>query len=78
MPAWAEVSGQSTSLKRDVVVFDGGDNEIKAGCALTLIFEGAVADFAKAMKEHGAREHIASLAIVKSGARPPTQGGALI
>ena len=54
---------------------DGGDGEIEAGGAVALVFEGAVADFAEAMEEHGAREGVARLALVEAGVGPPAQGG---
>ncbi len=46
---------------------DGGDGEIEAGGAIALIFESPVADFAEAVKEHGAREGIACFALVEPG-----------
>src|SRR5208337_1828105 len=54
---------------------DGGDSEVEAGDAVALVLEGAVADFAEAMKEHGARERIARLALVEARVGPSPQGG---
>ena len=33
---------------------DGGDAEIETRSAIALVFEGPIADFAKAVEEHGA------------------------
>ena len=52
---------------------DGRDDEIEARCSIALIFEGAVADFAKAMKEHRPGERVARLSLVEARVRPPPQ-----
>ena len=51
----------------------GGDGEIEAGRPVFLIFEGPVADFAEAMKEHRPGERVARLALVEAGVGPPPQ-----
>jgi hypothetical protein len=51
----------------------GRDGEVEAGSPISLIFEGAVTDFAEAMKEYRPGERVASLTFVESGARPPPQ-----
>ena len=52
---------------------DGGDGEVEAGCAVALVFEGAVTDFAEAVEEHGAFEGVVRLALVEPGIGSPTQ-----
>jgi hypothetical protein len=54
---------------------DGGDGEVEAGGAVALIFEGAVADFAETVEEHGPREGMVRLALVEAGVRASPQGG---
>ena len=54
---------------------NGGDGEIEAGGAVALVFEGPVADFAEAMKEHGARQRVPRFAFVEAGVGPPAQSG---
>ena len=41
--------------------------EIEAGGAVALVFEGAVANFAVAMKEQGPGERVARLTLVQPG-----------
>ena len=52
---------------------DGGDEEVEAGSAMLLVFEGAVADFAETMQEDGARQAVARLALVEFTARIAAQ-----
>ena len=52
---------------------DSGDGEIEARSPVSLIFEGAVTDFAETMKEHRPGERVARLALVESGVRSPPQ-----
>jgi hypothetical protein len=52
---------------------DGGDGEVEARGPVALVFEGTVADFTEAMKEHGAREGVARLALVETCVGPPAQ-----
>ena len=52
---------------------DGGDDEIEARSPVELIFEGAVADFAKAMKEYRPGKRVACLSLVEAGVCPPPQ-----
>lgn len=52
---------------------DGRDDEIEARCSIALIFERAVADFAKAMKEHCPGERVARLPLIEARVRPPPQ-----
>ena len=40
-----------------------------------LVFEGSVADFAEAVKEHGPLESMVRLAFVEACVRAPPQGG---
>ncbi len=54
---------------------DGRDDEIKARSPIALIFEGPVADFAKAMKEYRPGERVARLSPVEASVRPPPQSG---
>jgi hypothetical protein len=44
---------------------DGGDHEIQAAGAVALVFIGAIADLAEAMKEHGPRERIARFSLIE-------------
>jgi hypothetical protein len=37
---------------------DGRDEQVEAGGAMLLVFEGAIADFAEAMNEDGARQAV--------------------
>lgn len=50
---------------------DCGDGEVEAGCAIALIFEGAVADFAEAVEEDRPLEGMVRLALVEAGVRSP-------
>ena len=52
---------------------DGRDDEVEARCAIALIFERPVADFAKTMKEHRPGECVAGLTLVEARVRPPPQ-----
>src|SRR5271157_5088085 len=52
---------------------DGGDGEIEAGGAVTLVLESPVTDFAEAMKEHGTLEGVVRLALVEPGIGSSTQ-----
>ena len=52
---------------------DGRDGEIEPGSPVSLIFEGAVTDFAEAVKEHGPGEGVFRFALVEPGMRPPPQ-----
>ncbi|BDV36199.1 hypothetical protein SS37A_37290 (plasmid) [Methylocystis iwaonis] len=45
---------------------DRRDDEIEAGGSVALIFEGAVADLTKPMKEHRPDERVARLALVEA------------
>ena len=54
---------------------DGGDGEIEAGRAVTLVFKGSVADFAEPVKEYRSGKGVPRLALVEAGVRPPPQGG---
>ncbi len=40
---------------------DGRDDEIETRCSIALIFEGPVADFAKAMEKYSPSEGVARL-----------------
>jgi hypothetical protein len=51
---------------------DRSDREVEARGAVALIFEGAVADFAKTMKEHGSLESVVRLAFVEARIGAPT------
>jgi hypothetical protein len=50
-----------------IPVNGGGGDEAQARCAETLIFEGAVSNFALTMKEHRTPQRIAGLALVETG-----------
>ena len=50
-----------------VPVDDGGSDEAEPGGPEALVLEGAVADFALAMEEHGPAQGIAGLAFVQPG-----------
>jgi len=52
---------------------DSCDEEIKTGSPVALIFEGPVADFTEAVKEHCPGERVARFALVEPGVRPPPQ-----
>ena len=52
---------------------DSRDGEIEARGPVSLIFEGAVADFAETVKEHRPGERVARLALVEPGIRSPAQ-----
>ena len=58
-------SGDRTVQIAGVPQDDGSDEEVEAGTAVLLVFEGAVADFAETMKEDGARQAVARLALVE-------------
>src|SRR6516162_6682783 len=60
---------QITGVPQD----DRGDEEVQAGGAMLLIFVGAVADFPETMKEDGARQAVARLALVEFTARIAAQ-----
>ena len=52
---------------------DSRDGEIEARSPVSLIFEGAVTDFAETVKEHRPGERVARLALVEAGIRSPPQ-----
>ena len=52
---------------------DSRDGEIEARSPVSLIFEGAVTDFAETVKEHRPGEGVARLALVEPGIRSPAQ-----
>ena len=58
-----------------VPVNDDGGDEAEPGGAEALVLEGAVADFALAMEEHGPAQGIAGLALVKPGIAALAQSG---
>ena len=45
---------------------DGRDGKIEPGSPVSLIFEGAVTDFAEAVKEHGPGEGVFRFALVEA------------
>lgn len=44
---------------------DGGHDELEAGCAVLLVFVGAIADFAEAVNEDGTCQAVSGLALVQ-------------
>jgi hypothetical protein len=50
---------------------DGGDQQIEAGRPEKLVFESAVAQFAEAVEEDGARKGVAGFPFVKAGCPRP-------
>ena len=46
---------------------DRRDDEVETGGAIALVFEGPIADFAEAVKEHGPLEGMVRLAFVEAG-----------
>ena len=52
---------------------DSCDDEIKTGSTVALIFEGPVADFTEAVKEHCPGERVTRLSLVEAGVRPAPQ-----
>jgi len=54
---------------------DGGDDQIEPACAVALILEGAVAQIALPIEEHGSRERVSGLALVESDLNTSAQFG---
>jgi hypothetical protein len=52
---------------------DGSNDQVESACAITLVFEAAVAQVALAVEEDGTGERVPGFALVETNLNTPTQ-----